>query len=278
MLSYRHSFHAGNFADVLKHIVVVEIFEHLIKKDKAITYIDTHSGTGLYNLSSHHAQKLSEHRNGIEKLHRKEFPELSRYFDCIENINMGKTSRYYPGSPLIAADFLRHQDKGWLYELHPQDYQFLCKNVSRYRKFEVLEKDGLSGLLSLLPPVSRRGVVLIDPSYEVKSEYDKVVTTIKSGYKKFPTGTYAIWYPVVNRHVIERMEQKFKKSGIKNIQKFELGIQHDSDSHGMTSSGMIVINPPWGLMEKMTKLLPKLAKTLGEDGQGVFRCEGLVEE
>jgi len=282
LLSYRHGFHAGNFADVLKHIVAVEIFEHFIKKEKAFTYIDTHSGSGLFDLNSTYADKLQEYKKGIALLSSKDFPELAKYFEILKIYNPSNSLQLYPGSPLIAAHFIRQQDKAWLHELHPQDFQSLAKNIEIYFKFSAKQEDGLKAMLTYLPPVSRRGFVLIDPSYEVKTEYDQVFKSVEKAYLKFPTGTYALWYPVVDRQRIDRLERKFVGSGIKNIQRFELGVEADSTGSkaekGMTASGMIVINPPWNLYNKMSKILPKLAYTLRASDDYFFRCDVLVNE
>ncbi|HET8807391.1 MAG TPA: 23S rRNA (adenine(2030)-N(6))-methyltransferase RlmJ, partial [Methylophaga sp.] len=265
MLSYRHSYHAGNFGDVLKHIVLIEILQHLTKKDKAFDYIDTHAGAGLYDLRSVHAEKLQEYQTGIGKLNTADWPELSRYFEAINKLNTDGNLQLYPGSPLIARHFMRSQDRAWLYELHSEDAKLLANNLQRDKHARVMHEDGLKGLLTLLPPLSRRGLVLIDPSYEIKSDYDLVIKTIIEAHKKFSTGTYAIWYPVVERSRITRMEKQLINSGIRNIQRFELAITNDSNARGMTSSGMIVINPPWQLMVTMQTLLPKLCKALATD-------------
>lgn len=278
MLSYRHSFHAGNFADLLKHIVMVEILEHLTKKDKPFEYIDTHSGAGLYNLTSTHSEKLAEFNNGIGKLKAEDWPELARYFAAINEHNPANTLKYYPGSPLIAMQFLRKKDNAWLYELHPSDCALLIKNTQSNRRVRTKCEDGTKGLLSLLPPVSRRALILIDPSYEMKSDYELVFKTLQQAVKKFATGTYALWYPVVERQKIQLLEKRLIKSGIKNIQRFELGLSPDTEGRGMTSSGMIVINPPWGLFEKMSNLLPKLAKVIDEGEGAVYQCDVLVDE
>jgi len=277
LLSYRHSFHAGNFADVLKHIVLVEILEHLTTKETPFEYIDTHAGAGLFNLKSADAQKIKEHSNGIAKISLADFPELSRYFEVIKSVNAPDSLDIYPGSPAIAKSFLRQQDRAWLFELHPKDVEFLFKNMGNSKRIQIKHADGFEGIKALLPPTSRRGLVLIDPSYEIKSDYHELVKHLASAYKKFSHGTYAIWYPVVDRQTIETLEKNIKKSGIKNIQRFELGISADSDERGMTASGMIVINPPWKLFDKMSKLLPKLEKHLGENGS-FFKCDVLVKE
>ena len=278
MLSYRHSFHAGNFDDLVKYIVLVEILQHLTQKDTAFEYIDTHSGVGLYDLQSSDSQKLHEYTEGIGKLNFEEFPELSRYFDVIKSFNDSDTIKFYPGSPSIAQYFLRTQDRGWLFELHPKDYELLQSNFSRCRNIRARHQDGFKGLMALVPPKSRRGLVLIDPSYEIKSDYNLVIDAVIKAHKKFAQGIYCIWYPVVDRQNIQKMEKKIIQSGIKNIQRFELGVTEDSSQSGMTSSGMIVINPPWKLFDKMSQLLPKLSRHLRDNNQPIFKCEVLVGE
>ena len=278
MLSYRHSYHAGNFADVLKHIVLVEILEHLIKKDKAFEYIDSHAGAGLFSLKSGHATKLQEYTNGIGKLKAQDWPELACYFEIITAVNSPGSLDFYPGSPVIAQHLLRPRDKAWYFELHPADFDMLKNNISRDKRIRLKQEDGFKGMLALLPPLSRRALVLIDPPYEIKSDYVQVFNTVALAHKKFSTGTYAIWYPVVDRHRIIQLEKKFINSGIKNIQRFELSLTADSDTRGMTAAGMIVINPPWMLMKKMSQLLPRLVAALGEDAGAFFKCEVLVGE
>lgn len=277
MLSYRHSYHAGNHADVLKHIVLIEIFKHLTQKDAAFDYIDTHAGAGLYNLQNEHARKLQEYKQGVAKLNVEQWPELTRYLAIIAKHNPDGKLNFYPGSPLIAMDFLRVKDRSWLYELHPKDVELLSKNMANIKRARVMYEDGFKGLLSLLPPVSRRGVVLMDPSYEIKTDYAHVFDTLVSAYKKFPTGIYALWYPVVDRTVIDVLERKFIRSGIKNIQRFELAMAPDQFGSGMSASGMIIINPPWTLKDKMSQILPKLVASLGNEG-AFYKCDTLVAE
>lgn len=282
MLSYRHSFHAGNFADVVKHVVLVEMLDHLIKKETPFEYIDTHAGSGLYNLQSDNAQKLQEHANGIGQLKVNDFPEMERYFEVVQSLNpsntLSNTVEVYPGSPVIAQYFLRPQDRAWLFELHPQDHELLRIHMGNSRRIKVRCENGFEGLNALLPPSSRRGLVLVDPSYEMKADYERVIEHIVGGYKKFSSGMYAIWYPVVDRRKIDAMEATLLKSNIKNIQRFELGITEDSAKRGMTSSGMIVINPPWTLFKKMSDLLPKLARQLTQSDELHFKCDVLSAE
>lgn len=278
MLSYRHSFHAGNFADVLKHVVLIEILEYLTGKEKAFEYIDSHAGAGLFDLTHGHAEKLEEYRDGIGRLWGGDWPGLSRYFEVIKAHNHSNNLIYYPGSPLIAMHFMRPQDKAWLFELHPTDFRRLEKNTHGNHQVRTTCQDGHQGVLALLPPAARRGLVLIDPSYEIKSEYEQVFETICKAYRRFSTGIYAIWYPVVERDKVRQLEHSLVASGIRDIQRFELGLAPDSDDRGMTASGMIVINPPWTLFEKMSLLLPELAGTLGAGGMAFYKCDTLVPE
>lgn len=278
MLSYRHSFHAGNFADLIKHIVLVEILEHLIKKDSPFDYIDTHAGAGIYDLRNSYSQKLQEYTEGIGKLDFNKLPELEKYYQVIRSLNKSDIIDIYPGSPSIANFFLRRQDKGWFFELHPKDYDLLRNNFSARKNMKIHHKDGFDGLKALVPQASRRGLVLIDPSYEIKSEYHLVIDRVIKAHRKFSHGIYAIWYPVVDRQSITKMERELIKSGIRDIQRFELGISDDSTQRGMTSSGMIVINPPWKLFEKMSQLLPKIASMITQVNRPIYNCEILVDE
>ena len=277
MLSYRHAFHAGNFADVLKHWVQVEILLHLRQKDKPFIYVDTHAGAGLYALDSSEAHKTSEYLNGIGKLQELPWPELVDYLACVESLSARANQKnLYPGSPAIAQSLLREQDKAELFELHPNDFERLAELVRGDRRIKTYKQDGFSGLLSKLPPLIKRGLVLIDPSYEIKSDYQTVVDVVCKAYKKFPTATYAVWYPVVERSRIDALEQAFQCSEIKDVHLFELGMTADTDGRGMTSAGMIVINPPWTLASKLQQLLPRLAQQLS--AHGVWRCRELVPE
>ena len=281
MLSYRHSYHAGNFADVLKHIVLVEILQHLLLKEKPFDYIETHAGAGLYSLDSEHAGKTSEYLNGVARLLDQTPPGLESYLKLIRAFNPDNRLTRYPGSPLIAGHFLRSygkiRDRAWLHELHPTDFSLLERNMEQCRQVRVFREDGYAGLQKLLPPVSRRALILIDPSYELKSDYDAVISALESAYRKFSTGIYAVWYPVVERKRIDRMLQRLLSTGIGNIQRFESAISPDSRGRGMTASGMIVINPPWTLKEKMANCLPGLTKTLAQSG-GSSLCEVVAAE
>jgi len=280
MLSYRHSFHAGNFADVLKHIILIKILEHLKKKDKPFCCIDTHAGPGEYALDDGYALKNREFENGIGKLwQRDDLPDdVANYVNIIKKFNNTDELIRYPGSPLIIKQFLRNKDRLFLYELHSTEIELLNISVTRDRRIKVFHADGLKNVLGLLPPNEHRGMILIDPSYEIKSDYNLVIETLIQMHKRFATGTYALWYPVVERSRNQQLEKFIKTGGIKNVQLFELGIKTDTHEHGMTASGMIVVNPPWTLVADMQQILPWLADVLGIDGAGLYRIETLVGE
>ncbi|MCE3253170.1 MAG: rRNA ((2030)-N(6))-methyltransferase RlmJ [Cellvibrio sp.] len=280
MLSYRHGFHAGNFADVLKHTVLVHMLEYMTQKDKPLRIIDTHAGAGVYKLNGPQAQKNREFDNGIGQLWGGEQPPaaLARYLELVRTVNGGGQLQLYPGSPLIAQTLMRPIDRLFLHELHPADFQFLRDCMRDDKRIRVEHEDGFTSLQALLPPPDRRALVLIDPSYEVKNDYQHLIKQLIQAHKRFATGTYAIWYPVVLRQRIDEMELALKKSGIKNIQLLEFGLQADNPEHGMTSSGMIVINPPWTLWGAMEATLPWLVDHLSENDAGFYRLEQLVAE
>ena len=281
MLSYRHSFHAGNHADVLKHIVLMLILENLKLKEKGFFYLDTHSGVGRYRLSSNESEKTGEYKEGIERLwDQTDLPEdVARYVKMIKRLNYGgKELRYYAGSPLIAAELLRPQDRALLTELHPSDYPMLRNNFSDYKNVTVKCDNGFQQVKAALPPKERRGLVLIDPPYELKEDYDLVVKAIEEGYKRFATGTYAIWYPVVLRQQTKRIFKGLEATGIRKILKIELAVRPDSDQLGMTASGMVVINPPWTLETQMKEILPYLIKTLVPEDTGSWTVDWITPE
>ncbi|MDX7999824.1 23S rRNA (adenine(2030)-N(6))-methyltransferase RlmJ [Xenorhabdus sp. Reich] len=280
MLSYRHSFHAGNHADVLKHTVQSLIIESLKTKEKPFLYLDTHAGAGRYQLSGEHAERTGEYLNGIARIwQRDDIPEeLAAYMSVVKALNQKGSLRYYPGSPLIARHLLREYDELNLSELHSSDFPLLRTEFSRDERTRLLREDGYQQLKSKLPPISRRGFVLIDPPYELKSDYQNVVQGIQEGYKRFATGTYALWYPVVLRQQIKRMVKDLQATGIRKILQIELGVRPDSDQRGMTASGMIVINPPWKLEQQMKAVLPWLNQVLIPEGTGHTLVEWIVPE
>ncbi len=281
MLSYRHSFHAGNHADVLKHLVQMLIIENLQQKDKGFYYLDTHAGVGKYRLFSEQSEKTAEYLEGIARLwEQKELPEeVQRYINLIKKLNYGgKELRYYAGSPFIAALMLRPQDRALFTELHPADYPLLRNTFKNDDNIATKRDDGFQQLKATLPPKERRGLVLIDPPYELKEDYDLVVQAIVEGYKRFATGIYAIWYPVVLRQQSKRIVKGLEATGIRKILQIELAVRPDSDQRGMTASGMIVINPPWQLESQMKHVLPYLVKTLVPEGTGSYKVTWITPE
>ncbi|NIF24371.1 23S rRNA (adenine(2030)-N(6))-methyltransferase RlmJ [Candidatus Pantoea multigeneris] len=280
MLSYRHSFHAGNHADVLKHTVQSLIIESLKEKEKPFFYLDTHAGAGRYQLSGEHAERTGEYLEGIGRIWQQpDAPELlAPWLSAVKSLNHSGNLRYYPGSPLIARHLLREDDKLQLTELHSSDYPLLRNEFSKDARARVERADGYQQLKSKLPPPSRRGLILIDPPYEMKSDYQAVVKGIQEGYKRFNTGIFALWYPVVMRQQIKHMLRDLEATGIRRILQIELAVRPDSDQRGMTASGMIVINPPWKLEQQMRDLLPWLHKTLVPNGNGHTKVEWIVPE
>lgn len=238
LLSYRHSFHAGNHADVVKHIVQSLILDALKQKDKPFVYHDTHSGVGRYDLTHEWSEKTGEYKQGIARIwEQNNLPEdLKSYLDAIKVLNNGDNLRYYPGSPRVARAQLREQDRMVLTELHPSDYPLLEQEFHRDHQVSIYKEDGFSRLKASLPPQERRGLVLIDPPYELAKEYRDVVQAIYQSHKRWATGIYAIWYPVVNRCDIDDMLEGLEGLGIRKILQIELGVSPDTNERGMTAS------------------------------------------
>lgn len=280
MLSYRHSFHAGNFADVLKHAVEVLIIEALKQKPAPFIYHDTHSAAGRYSLSSEHATKTAEYVDGIGRIwQQNEVPEeLLPYIDVIKQMNTKGALKHYPGSPLVARALLREQDRMQMTELHPADSERLQQEFHRDRQARVYQQDAYQGMKALLPPKEKRGLILLDPSYEIKTEYRQVVKEIAQAYRRFATGIYALWYPVIDRHTIDRLHRDFVGTGIKKILVIELCVKGDTEERGMTGTGMVVINPPWKLVSQMESLLPWLTEELAQDSDASYSLSWLVPE
>lgn len=258
----------------------MEILEYLQKKDKPFCCIDTHAGPGIYQLNGDYALTNREFENGIGKLWRRDdLPDpVANYVNLVKCFNSSELLTCYPGSPVIAKQLLRRKDRLFLYELHSTEIKLLSNAVNKDRRIKVFHADGLKNAVGLLPPIEHRGLTLIDPSYEIKSDYNLVAETLANMYKRFATGTYALWYPVVERHRNQQLEQAIQTSGLKNVQLFELGIKTDTHEHGMTASGMIVINPPWTLAATMQQILPWLADVLGNDGASFYRIQTLLGE
>lgn len=275
MLSYRHAFHAGNHADVLKHWIQVLCLVYMKRKDKAFHYLDTHAGAGLYALSGDFARKTGEYQQGIQRLWQAtEIPEIfADYMAIVQGHNL-QSLEYYPGSAIIAAELLRHQDRLWLAELHRADLELLKSNLGRDKRLRILNEDGFQQLKALLPPESRRGLVLIDPPYEKKSDYQHLVKALQDGLKRFATGTYLVWYPLLNQPHSQGFAQKLQSSSADfPWLSVELKISALPAGMGMYGSGMFILNPPYTLHEQLQSGLPWLTATLGLDKEAGYTLQ-----
>ena len=279
MLSYQHHYHAGNHADVLKHWMLLACIRHLQKKETPFDYIDTHAGAGLYQLSSSMARKTSENKGGILKINWQQLAKknLTSMADFHAQIASNLQNRQYPGSPMLVKRLLRHGDKAWLFEMHPRTIEELRTHCEQRRRCFVRQEDGFQGLLGLMPTASRRALVLIDPSYEIKADYQKVVKAIESAYKKMPQATFLLWYPVVAPHQITQLEKGFSKSKMRNIHLFEMGVIENSEA-GMSASGIIAVNPPWTLKDDFMQTIPCVSEMLSVDGKARYRYLELAAE
>lgn len=288
MFSYRHAFHAGNHADVLKHMVLVAILKHLVQKEAAFTVVDTHAGAGVYRLDQEQARTSGESEKGVLKLLDSAATSgptppaaLQDYLDAIREFNAPGEHRVYPGSPWLAHRALRPQDKLRLFEVHPTDARLLERNVEgleKYDQVQVLRRNSFEGLKGQLPPASRRGLVLMDPSYELKSDYGDVIETLQDALKRFPTGVYAVWYPVIARPEAHAMARKLKTLSTQAERPWvqaELSVGHTPDpqaaqpasvrpSTALRASGMHIVNPPFTLAAQLREALPVVLKALRE--------------
>jgi len=277
MLSYRHAFHAGNHADVLKHLVLVQLTRYLGQKDKPFMVIDTHAGAGAYALDSGYAVKLAEYKEGIGRLwgHNDLPPAIAEYVDLVRRMNPDRRLQAYPGSPFIALWTMREQDRLRLFELHSKDARLLQENFQDAGRQVIVESgDGFAGLKALLPPPSRRALVLIDPSYEDKQDYERVFHALKDSLTRFSGGTYALWYPQLTRLDAHELPQRLKRLPVKSWLHVALRVSTPSkDGFGMHGSGMFVLNPPWTLYVTLAGVIPFLAETLGLDAGAGFTLE-----
>jgi 23S rRNA (adenine2030-N6)-methyltransferase len=279
MLSYLHGYHAGNHADVLKHTVLVACLAHLLRKETPFSVIDTHAGAGVYDLDSNEARRHREFETGISRLRgRDDAPDPVRaYVEVVDAVNGPQRLRTYPGSPRIALELLRATDPLDLFELHPSEASRLERLVGGRRRTAVRREDGFKGSIGLLPPPSRRGLVIVDPPYEVKADFAAVVKALVDGHRRFATGTWAIWYPVTTRARVDELVRRLKATRIADMHRYELCVAPDSDDFGMTGSGMIVVRPPYTLSAAMDEVLPYLVRVLGGEGAAWSRTE-LVPE
>ncbi len=289
MFSYRHAFHAGNHADVLKHLVLVQLLSYLNQKDAAYMVIDTHAGAGVYQLDGEYASRSGEAQDGIARLwDRTDLPAAVRdYVDHIRAMNPAGKLRHYPGSPFLAERIMREQDRLRLFELHPTEIKILEENVrkleahaaangqrTRGKRIMVERADGFAGMKALLPPPSRRGLVLIDPPYEDKDDYRKVKQAIEDAQKRFAGGTYAVWYPALGRLESQQLPERLKRVAQSEWLHLTLTVgAPGSEGHGLTGSGLFIINPPWTLEATMNETLPWLTQLLARDGSARYSVQ-----
>ncbi|TDF41824.1 23S rRNA (adenine(2030)-N(6))-methyltransferase RlmJ [Alteromonadaceae bacterium M269] len=279
MFSYRHSFHAGNHADVLKHITQIALLNSLKQKDKPFSYIDTHAGAGIYDLTSEEANKTGEHELGIGRtIHREFRSELVNQY--VELSQTFYTDNLYPGSPMIAHQESRVSDKIHLMEWHNTEIGHLKRNLAKFDNVSVHHRDGFEGLLALLPPKPARGLVLIDPPYERIEEYQFVIDGVKKAIKKWPHGIFAIWYPLIigSKNRAPKLLEGLADIPCKSQFVVEMQVSSDQAERGMYGSGMCVINPPWRSDEVLAEALEELTPVLQEQNAGQWRLNWSVTE
>jgi 23S rRNA (adenine2030-N6)-methyltransferase len=272
MLSYLHGYHAGNHADVLKHTVLTALLTRLIAKDKPLRYIDTHAGAGGYELRTAAAQRNREYENGVGKLWTSaDAPAaVARWLELARRYNGTAELKRYPGSPWFAQQALRPSDDLFLFDLHPAEHRALKQTFDDDRRVKVLREDGLATCIGLVPPPSKRALLLIDPSYELRDEHRNVIDTVVKVHKRFATGVIAIWYPVIERRWVERYERALRATGIAAIATCELTVKSER-SGGLVGSGVFIVNPPWQLDEELDPALPWLAERLALDQDASYR-------
>ena len=286
MFSYRHAFHAGTHADILKHLTLIHLVEYLQEKPGALTMVDTHAGAGIYSLQDGFSTVSKEADGGIFRL--TQYVETCKHADTpipasileylkfinAENVDGQLTT--YPGSPFILARLLRPQDRLKLFELHPKEIDILRHNIGELKQskqIDIYAEDSFSRLKGLLPPPSRRGLVLIDPSYEDKQDYRYLETAMEEALQRFATGCYAIWYPVISRRESITLPDRLKKIAATHKRSWlhaELRVENAPGERRLQSSGMFIINPPWTLEKHLAQALPILTKALGINGGGQF--------
>ncbi|UOD49313.1 23S rRNA (adenine(2030)-N(6))-methyltransferase RlmJ [Orrella daihaiensis] len=286
MFSYRHGFHAGNHADVLKHCVLLEVLKYYQEKETGFVYVDTHAGAGLYDLTGKWANTRSEYADGIGRLwSATDLPWLvSEYVSAIKALNASHELTLYPGSPWLALQLLRSQDRLKLFELLSAEADVLANNLDQQRRLppraiKLERADGFAAIKAVLPPPTRRAVILIDPAYENKQDYRSVVQAIKDGLTRFATGCYLIWYPRVNRLQVDQMLKQLQHlPGIQWLQAELTVCKAPTDQHGLFGSGVFVINPPYTLHKQLQLALPWLAKTLAQDNHASWKLRANATE
>lgn len=276
-MNYRHAYHAGNHADVLKHWLLTRCIALLKKKPAPIAYIDTHAGTGLYDLQGEEALKTGEWQEGVGRLWSSTQPLLADYLYAVSELNEGEALRYYPGSPEFARCLTRSQDRLYLNEKHPEDGQLLKENMRLDRRVSVRLGDGWQVPRALLPTEEKRVLMLIDPPFEEGDELQRCVQALQESLERMRHAMICIWYPIKDLAQLRRFYQQLQNSGAPKLLRVELYVQTPDDATRLNGSGMIICNPPWGLEDELKQLLPWLAETLQQD-KGGWRLDWLIAE
>ncbi len=282
-MNYSHAFHAGNFADVMKHIIVTRLVEYLKKKDGAFRVIDTHAGIGRYDLTGEIASRSPEFADGIGRLLTAELPQKAKplvqpYLDVIKALNPDNLLKYYPGSPLLVRQLFRPQDRLSALELHPEYAKRLSALFEGDVQVRVIHLDGWLALNAHVPPKEKRGLVLVDPPFEEKGEFDRIVDGLLKAHRKFPGGVYALWYPLKDTRAVHDFTSALRDCGIPKILRAEVSVRPASNPPKLHGTGMIIVNPPFTLEAELRILLPALALLLGDPGLGRHKLEWLRGE
>jgi len=277
-MNYRHGFHAGNFADALKHVVLMRILSHLNAKATPYRVVDTHAGAGRYDLGSEEALRTHEWKDGVARLDRSPLAPavealLKPWRDAVGAARSLYGADAYPGSPWLCRQAMRHDDRLIAAELHPQTYKKLLAVIGRDDRCKALEIDGWNALRANVPPKERRGLVLIDPPFEEKDEFATLTAEFIAAHRKWPTGIYALWYPLKERRAIERLLDGVALAGIGRLLRLEIDVDRPEAAGGLSATGMLVVNPPWLLAEEARVLLPALTERLAQGPQPRYLCE-----
>jgi 23S rRNA (adenine2030-N6)-methyltransferase len=282
-MNYRHAFHAGGFADVIKHIVLVRILLYLQEKPAAFRVIDTHAGAGLYDLEGDEARRGGEWLTGIARIMQARFSEsalplIKPYLDIVRAFNPDHALKAYPGSPLIARALLRPQDRLTVCELEPSARRKLIDALRRDAQARVVDLDGWTALPAFVPPNERRGLVLIDPAFEQTDEFERLAERFAAAHAKWPTGSYLLWYPAKSRRATDDLARRVAQAAatVKPAGKclrLEFSVAPQTADAQLASSGLLIVNPPWTLQGELKTILPELEKPLGQGGAGRFRLE-----
>ena len=282
-MNYRHAFHAGNFADVIKHIVLARIILHLRAKPAAFRVIDTHAGAGLYDLAGPEARRTGEFHNGVERLINAALSPpvrqlLAPYMEAVATQNPAGRLIAYPGSPILARGLLRAQDRLIACELEPRAAAALAQNLRGDARAKAVTIDGWTALTAYVPPKERRGIVVVDPPYEQPNEFARLVSSLQAAHRKWPTGTYLLWYPIKDRGEPDALAKRLARTQIPKILRVEFDLAAAQVDAGLRGSGLIIVNPPWMLENELAIVLPALASVLGGDQKNNWRLDWLASE